>query len=383
MIVDDNPANLKVLEEILSHQGHAVRSFPRGRLALAPALHSPPDLILLDINMPEMNGYEVCERLKSADHPQLANVPVIFLSAMTATEDKVKAFRSGAVDYISKPFQFEEVQARVETHLKLHNLRLALGRHNELLEEMVAARTRELAEANERLMVLDRSKGDFLQLISHEFRTPLNGLLGVGELILDGMHPTEENDELRSLFARSRSRILSLLDDALLLTHVDLRRDMFRLGPTPLSAVLQRAMESTLDSARFANVTIECPSASPRIVLADASLLTRAMHGLLEISVKFSTPGTAVRLSFDESADFWKVVINVHGWTIPSSALARFFDPFAIAEALTPGGELGLRAPMASRILKLFGGSVDVANRDESGIRLTVCLRRAVTASAL
>src|ERR1022692_3094953 len=101
MIVDDNPANLKLLEEMLLRQGHEVHSFPLGRLALAAALKNPPDLILLDINMPEMNGYDVCERIKS--NGQLSDIPVIFLSALNETQDKVKAFRSGAVDYISKP----------------------------------------------------------------------------------------------------------------------------------------------------------------------------------------------------------------------------------------------------------------------------------------
>ena len=98
----------------------------------------------------------------------------------------MKAFESGAVDYVSKPFQFEEVQARVETHLKLHNLQRVLKLHNVRLEEAVGARTRELAEAHQRLTLLDRSKDAFLTLISHEFRTPLHGLLGVGELILGG-----------------------------------------------------------------------------------------------------------------------------------------------------------------------------------------------------
>src|SRR5450432_411188 len=98
MIVDDNPANLKLLEVMLLREGHQVRSFPLGRLALAAAMKNPPDLILLDVNMPEMTGYEVCERLKST--PELAEVPVIFLSALNEIQDKVKAFRVGAVDYI-------------------------------------------------------------------------------------------------------------------------------------------------------------------------------------------------------------------------------------------------------------------------------------------
>ena len=129
MIVDDNPANLKLLEDMLRQDGYEIRSFPRGRLALAAADQEAPDLILLDINMPEMNGYEVCRQLKS--HETLFGVPVIFLSALNSTEDKVKGFQSGGVDYISKPFQFQEVQARVETHLKLRRAQLA---EHDLLE---------------------------------------------------------------------------------------------------------------------------------------------------------------------------------------------------------------------------------------------------------
>lgn len=145
MIVDDNPANLKLLEGMLEQQGCQVRSFPRGRLALAAAKRNPPDLILLDINMPEMNGYEVCEHLKASGEP--SSVPVIFLSALNEVEDKVRGFRAGAVDFICKPFQFEEVRARVETHLNLHKLRQALKRQNEHLEELVSQRTEQLQVA--------------------------------------------------------------------------------------------------------------------------------------------------------------------------------------------------------------------------------------------
>ncbi len=129
MIVDDHPANLKLLDDMLRQRGYEVRSFPRGRLALAGANQEPPDLILLDINMPEMNGYEVCEQLRSTE--RLSGIPVIFLSALNATEDKLKGFQSGGVDYISKPFRFEEVQARVETHLKLRRAQQA---EHDLLE---------------------------------------------------------------------------------------------------------------------------------------------------------------------------------------------------------------------------------------------------------
>src|SRR5580658_923730 len=115
MIVDDSPANLKLLEDMLRQHGYEVRAFPRGKLALAAARQEPPELFLLDINMPEMSGYEVCEQLKSSE--RLSSIPVIFLSALTSIDDKVKGFAAGGVDYISKPFQFEEVQARVDTHI--------------------------------------------------------------------------------------------------------------------------------------------------------------------------------------------------------------------------------------------------------------------------
>jgi response regulator RpfG family c-di-GMP phosphodiesterase len=145
MVVDDNPANLMLLEEMLRQQGCEVSSFPGGRLAIAAAKRNPPDLILLDITMPEMNGYEVCERLKSTE--ELSHIPVIFLSALNEIEDKVKAFRSGGVDYICKPFQFEEVHARVEIHLKLHALRQELKLQNERLDELVGRRTEQLQVA--------------------------------------------------------------------------------------------------------------------------------------------------------------------------------------------------------------------------------------------
>ncbi|MGA2880298.1 MAG: hybrid sensor histidine kinase/response regulator [Bryobacteraceae bacterium] len=373
MIVDDNPANLKLLEDMLLQQAHEVRSFPLGRLALAAAIKCPPDLILLDINMPEMNGYEVCERLKCSE--ALSHIPVIFLSALNETRDKVKAFQSGAVDYISKPFQFEEVHARVETHLKLHDLQRALKLQNERLEDAVAERTHELAEANDRLTILDRSKDEFLALISHEFRTPLYGLLGAGEIILTKMPSTEENLQLQGVFKRSRKRILSILEDAMLLTQLDIRGERFTVAQVSLHAVLSRAVERTTEFANSRRVALMPPAAGWDLVLGDEALLVRAFHALLETAVKFSETGETVRLSSDILINSSRVIIEGYGRTVPIPLLARFFDIFSIVEPITPGGDLGLAPPMAHRILSLFGASVSVANRDPPGIRLIISLK--------
>lgn len=371
MIVDDNPANLRLLEDMLVKRGHEVRSFPLGRLALAAAMKSPPDLILLDINMPEMNGYEVCARFKST--AELSNIPVIFLSALNETVDKVKAFRCGAADYISKPFQIEEVHARVETHLKLHELQRELRLQNEHLEQAVAERTRELARANERLTILDRSKNEFLALISHEFRTPLNGLLGVAEIILEQMSSSAERSDLQKMFDESRQRILAILEDALLLTQIDVDSEQFRSAPVLLDAVLHRAIREVTELAQTRGVVIGKPPDTQILVQGDEDLLVRAVHRLLETAIKFSETGEAIRLTYWSEPR--RVIIESRGRMIPSAALPKFFDVFSIGDAITPGGDLGLGPPVASRILSLFGGSVSVANQDPAGARLIISLR--------
>src|SRR6187431_730953 len=145
LVVDDTPANLQVLAGMLKDRGYKVRPVPSGKLALLAARSDSPDLILLDINMPGMNGYEVCEQLKADE--LLGGIPVIFISALTEQLDKVKAFATGGVDYITKPFQMEELHARVETHLKLRRLQIELEDANERLAKVNDRMSRDLKAA--------------------------------------------------------------------------------------------------------------------------------------------------------------------------------------------------------------------------------------------
>ena len=145
LVVDDTAANLQVLAGMLKDRGYKVRPVPGGKLALLAARTDPPDLILLDINMPEMNGFEVCGHLKADD--QLKGIPVIFISALTEQLDKVKAFAIGGVDYLTKPFQMEELHARVETHLKLRRLQVELEESNSRLERVNVRMSRDLEAA--------------------------------------------------------------------------------------------------------------------------------------------------------------------------------------------------------------------------------------------
>ena len=372
MAVDDLPANLNLLENLLSRYGHTVRSFPRGRLALEAALRNPPDLILLDINMPEMNGFELCELLKA--EPKLAAIPVIFLSALTDTEEKIRAFKCGGVDYVTKPFQVDEVQARVETHLRLNRLQRELQMHADHLEELVAARTRELVETQARLKTLDRAKSDFLKLIHHELRSPLNGLLGIGELVLGELGDSQSDDEMREMFELSRERMLRILEDALLLTEIEVASEQFRVEATDLRAVLQSAVESASWLARSRGVAIELAPDQPGRVMATQNLLRRAIQALLETAVKFSRAGEVVSVHCESLLSGVNILIRGEG-RIPESAVGKFFEVFSIGEALTPGGDLGLGPPVSQRILSLFGGLTKVENLEPSGIRMTVSLR--------
>lgn len=198
LIVDDTPANLRLLADMLQQSGYEVRPVLSGRLALEAVRAAQPDLVLLGINMPVMDGYEVCQRFKA--DPRLRDIPIIFVSALHETLEKVKGFAVGAVDYITKPFQNEAVEARVKTHLEVAHLRRELERHNTRLEDTVRQRTRQLVEANQqlvdanaRLAILDQAKSGFLGLapaLAERIVTLYGGSLTVENLAPPGIRLT-------------------------------------------------------------------------------------------------------------------------------------------------------------------------------------------------
>ena len=145
LIVDDNPENLHLLANALLSEGYLVRAALNGEMAITMAINEPPDLIIMDINMPDMDGYQACDRLKA--EPTLKSVPIIFLSAMQDTDAKVLAFNHGGVDYATKPFIFEELLARVSTHIELHQLQQDLELRNESLNQTILAQQQEISAA--------------------------------------------------------------------------------------------------------------------------------------------------------------------------------------------------------------------------------------------
>ncbi len=178
LIVDDSPENLQVLSNMLATVGYRVRAVTSGARALAAIEAAPPDLVLLDVMMPEMNGYQVCQRLK--ENAQTRDIPVIFISALSGMEEKLRAFSVGGVDYVAKPFQPQEIIARVETHVRSRRLQQQLEAANAELSRQLEAVNQLNAELQARNEELDA----FAHTVAHDLRDPLNVLLGYAELLV-------------------------------------------------------------------------------------------------------------------------------------------------------------------------------------------------------
>jgi len=201
LLVDDNPVNLRLLSDILGAEGYAVRAAADGPLALKAVASRAPDLILLDINMPGMDGIEVCERLKEEEAWRA--IPVIFISALNDTADKLRGFSAGGVDYITKPFAAEEVLARVRTHLALRDLQLRL-------ERRVAERTESLLRANRQL-------AEYAEVAAHQLHEPLRMIASYAQLLEQRYRGKldVDADEFIGYLMSGAARMQRLLDDLL------------------------------------------------------------------------------------------------------------------------------------------------------------------------
>jgi DNA-binding response OmpR family regulator len=359
MVVDDTPANLRLLGEILHNQGYRVAAFPSGTLALRAASNQPPDLLLLDIMMPGMDGFEVCRLLKAEG--RLSHIPVIFLSALDDTANKIKAFSQGGVDYITKPFQEAEILARVHAHLQIVTLQRKLREHNEHLEKEVAKRTHEITQAHARIVEMARLKGDFLRMISHELRTPANGLLGIGEILLEICPDVEEALLYKDIFRQSGERLRKLIEDAMLIADIE-RLTPSLASPQPLLDLLQELC------ANFPSLQLR-PSPSLHLenlfFQGERTLFTRALSTLLSLSAYFCRQApTTLFLSPKEEGIL--LHIELDALSLKEEQVAEFFTIDSTARAYSRAESMGLAPVVAHKILTTLGGGMRFQKQEET-----------------
>jgi two-component system sensor histidine kinase/response regulator len=372
LAVDDTPENLDILVDYLSDQ-YRVKVATNGERALELAMKGPPpDLILLDIMMPGIDGLEVCRRLK--EHTDLKDVPVIFLSALEDVNNKVNAFTSGGADYVTKPFEPEELLARISTHLTLRKLHQQLENHNNRLDELVHEKSKELAEAHDRLLLINQTKGEFLKLISHEFRTPTNGILGITDILLESCSTNEDVKELRSYFEESRNRLLSVLDDSLFLAELELSEKKFETEPIFLNKLLPEVFAGTSGFAQKQGAKLGTIPDCEITVVGNGPLFKMAIETLVKTSVLFTSPGERTSVRLAEDLETVTVIIEGNGKCLREDEIAGFFDMSSSVRNGTYADELGLKPVLAERVITLYGGCVQIRNLNPAGIEIKIVM---------
>ncbi|MBD2092580.1 hybrid sensor histidine kinase/response regulator [Microcoleus sp. FACHB-1515] len=403
LIIDDTPDNLRFLSELLTKAGYEVRKVINGELGIESALVEPPDLILLDIRMPGIDGYEVCDRLKHSD--RTSSIPVIFLSASSEEFEKVMAFQAGGVDYIIKPFQVVEVLARIETHLRISRLQQQLQRQNSALENEIEQRNS--AEAalkilnqgleariQERTLALQTENNQLLELqselqkaiaqeqrrnklqfrwirnIAQKFRTPVAVATSAVELLKqENNHRSAESDRYLQIIENSTRTISRSLQDILLLAN-ESQEPSFN----PTSINLTQACQSFIDQWQLPSspeyrLLFVSFGKSPDSVFIDEALLQQICTHLLVNAVCYSPNGGTIL--FELIYEPTKAIIRVRdeGIGIPLEDQPRIFDRFyraknadAIAQDST-----GLGLAVVKRAVEQHGGTIAVSSEINRG----------------
>ncbi|OGG52062.1 MAG: hypothetical protein A3F84_18375 [Candidatus Handelsmanbacteria bacterium RIFCSPLOWO2_12_FULL_64_10] len=350
LVVDDTPENLQVLSGMLKGQGYRVRPVPSGRLALQAARNDPPDLILLDINMPEMNGYEVCERLKLDE--RLRPIPVIFISVLNETADKLKAFRVGGVDYVTKPFQFEEVEARVGAHLKLRGLQVELGRQNHRLQE-----------SYDKLCDLESLRDNLCHMIVHDLRTPLTAVKGFMQLLemTDGQNLSEGGRESVRKATGATETLVEMVSSLLDVSRMESGEMKLSLSECDLVSVARDVL-GKMESLRGGR-TLSLAMKEERILLTcDSDLISRTLQNLLGNALKFTPPDGEVRVGIEPGVGTVRVFVADNGPGIPPEYHKKIFEKFGQVEARSQRQKhsTGLGLTFCKLAVEAHGGQIGV-----------------------
>lgn len=332
LIVDDVPANLKVLGQILKGEGYLVRPVPNGALALQVAERTEPDLILLDIMMPDLNGFEVCKRLK--ENSKLCDIPIIFISALNDTQDIVKALRGGGVDYISKPFQAEEVIARVKTHLQLR------------------FQSKKLAKQSTELQKLVVTKDKFFSILAHDLRGPIGGFMGITELLIEDLSE-EERKQLTKELNHSAKTLHNLLENLLEWARMQQGHTAFDPVNTYLHLLVDDCLEAQLNAIRTKEINVLVSISENHQVFADINMLQSIIRNLISNAVKFTPRYGKITISaYLMQNNSTVIVVKDSGIGMNSEMVSNLFS--FIANNSRPGTEGERSSGLGLQLCKEF-----------------------------
>ena len=352
LIVDDVAMNARLLVNLLQDEDYNLAVATNGQMALDLVDDRKPDLILLDIMMPNMDGYETCRRLKASEDTR--DIPVIFLTARTEAEDITKGFDVGAVDYVTKPFNYDELIARVKTHLELKITKDALERSNQEQRKLI-------------------------HILCHDLINPL----GQVETTLDLMKIKPE------AFERVRDALsISVANGLNIINMVRQMRDLQEYDLELQGVSLKTALFESLSMLhhRFEEKKIELLSDtdSPVFVLAEkTSLVNSVLNNLLTNAIKFSPTGSVVEVKVEESTETITVSVIDHGIGMPQSLLDDVFDEGKKTTREGTDGEVGtgFGLPLVKKFVEAYGGSIKATSReidtnpDDHGTEVTFQLK--------
>jgi signal transduction histidine kinase len=358
LIVDDILANIEVLHATLEPEGYVISVATHGKMALEVAPHLKPDLILLDIMMPGMNGYETCKKLKANENTR--DFPVIFISAKGETEDIVEGFRVGGVDYIAKPFRGEEVLSRVKTHAQLH-----------YLKKQQKKQIQELEIKNNKLEKLDAIKNRILGTAMHDLRNPLSSISGFSELFLRGeeSYTTDEKKSLVKLINQTSKDLLGLVHDLLDISvfengELNLNLSSGNLNPILLKQVQMNQVNSSQKKINIVSLLEKVPDS-----IFDSNRIGQVMDNLISNALKFSQPGTSIEIGLSSSEQNLEFYIKDEGPGIPEKDQCRLFTEFPKIGVYPTGGEksTGLGLSIVKKIVEAHSGSIEVESIEGQG----------------
>ena len=356
LVVDDSPTNVSVLLDYLSEAGFRVLVAQNGESALERVSFACPDIILLDVLMPGIDGFETCRRLKSS--PDSQHIPIIFMTSLSETVDKVKGFSLGAVDYVTKPIQHEEVLARLTAHLTIKQLQQKLQAKNENLQTEIIERKRAQAEQAHLIAELDA----FAHTVAHDLKNPLASIVANAEVLLDDWPSAETEKKAAQAIARCAGRMETIITGLLTLARV--RKTEVDLQPLDMAAIAKNACQRLELLITQAGAEIIWPDAWPT-VLGHAPWVEEVWANYLENALKYGGQPPRIELGATPESDsrvrFW---VKDNGPGLSAEAQARLFKPFTQLENSSAAG-YGLGLSIVQRIVEKLGGQVGV---DSAGI---------------